>query len=617
MRVAGGGAGRAGIAVNKPATRRLAAILVADVVGYSRHMEEDDAGTVARLREIRNSLVDRRISDNGGHVVSTSGDGMLVEFGSADASLRCAVEVQRAMAERNRPLAASERIEYRIGINLGDIIVDGDDIAGDGVNVAARLESIAEPGGICVSGAVRDQIHGNLDIAFVDIGERKVKNIARPIRAFAVALDAAAAPGVPVANIGSSPAPSTQTSPPALAPPAMSVGVMPLVALSESAASAHRAEAITRDLTSMLARSATIVLVVPVSAAQARTARDDIRTAARALNVRYLVEGEVQHDEDLIRIGLRLVNGATGEQVWSESTTVNEAAAPAERWQRLHAIAWHLSKALISTELRRIAAEPPEQELPLDYVLRALALDRTAVESLGTKRDQEKLLEEALRRDPNLVPALVLLTRILIQQIDYDIDADRDQVVRRMNDLTTKAVRLNDSLPAIWVLRSLALMFMGQWNAALQASSKGMQLEPYSCGLMLQHAMVTTLCGRPAEALTLIEQAIALDPLTDASSFVGEAKLLLGNYEAAIAACERSRARGSDNFMLALSMAAAYAHLGDAGNAAAAKAEVLRAVPGYTIAMHRSRGYSANPEYLRLVEEHLYSGMRKAGFAEA
>ena len=134
--------------MNKPVSRRLAAILVADVVGYSRHMELDDAGTVARLREIRNSLVDRKISENGGHVVSTSGDGMLVEFGSADASLRCAVDVQRAMAERNRLLPVPDRIEYRIGINLGDIIVDGDDIAGDGVNVAARLESIAEPGGV-------------------------------------------------------------------------------------------------------------------------------------------------------------------------------------------------------------------------------------------------------------------------------------------------------------------------------------------------------------------------------------------------------------------------------------------------------------------------------------
>ena len=152
--------------MNQRAHRRLVAIFVADVVGFSRLMEQDDAGTLARLRKIRESLVDPAIAGNGGRIVNIAGDGMLVEFGSADASLRCAVDVQRAMAERNRPIPADDRIEFRIGINLGDIIVDGNDIAGDGVNVAARLESLAEPGGICVSGAVRDQVHGNLDVAF-------------------------------------------------------------------------------------------------------------------------------------------------------------------------------------------------------------------------------------------------------------------------------------------------------------------------------------------------------------------------------------------------------------------------------------------------------------------
>jgi hypothetical protein len=230
----------------------------------------------------------------------------------------------------------------------------------------------------------------------------------------------------------------------------------------------------------MLARSATIILVVPASPVQAKSARDDVRSAARALNVRYVVEGEIERISVATRIGLRLINGATGEQVWSESVALETIAAPAERWRGLHTITWHLSRALISSELRRITAQPPDGSSPLDCVLRALALDRTEAESLETKHDQEELLEEALRRDPNLVAALVLLARMLIQQIDYDIHIDRDRTVRRMNDLTGKAVRLNDSLPAAWVLRSLALMFIGQWNAALQASAKGMRLEPYS-----------------------------------------------------------------------------------------------------------------------------------------
>jgi len=167
-------------------SRRLAAILIADVVGFSRHMERDDAGAFARLREIRERVIDPKIAEHGGRVVKTAGDGMLLEFGSADSALRCAIEVQRLMSADNQSKAADERIEFRIGINLGDIIVDGNDIAGDGVNVAARLEALAEPGGICVSAGVREQVHGQLDVEFVDGGEQRVKNIARPIRVFRV-----------------------------------------------------------------------------------------------------------------------------------------------------------------------------------------------------------------------------------------------------------------------------------------------------------------------------------------------------------------------------------------------------------------------------------------------
>ncbi len=602
--------------MTKPATRRLAAILVADVAGYSRLMERDDAGTVARLREIRTSLIDPSIKLNAGHIVHTSGDGMLVEFGSADASLRCAVEVQRGMAERNLREAASDRIDFRIGINLGDIIVDGDDIAGDGINVAARLESIAEPGGICISGTVRDQVHGNLDIVFTDVGERQVKNIARPIRVFSVGFDPAQ---VARARSPASADPlhvAAKAAPPLSVPPDVSVGAMPLIALSEGVAAARPAESITRELTAMLARSATIIRVIPVPVSQAKAARDDLPAAARALNVQYLADGEVQLDGDTTRIGLRLVNGTTGEQVWSESVALNAMVTPAERWRGLHAVVWHLSRALISVELRRIAAQPPDETSPMGYVMRALALERTGGEALPIARECERLLEEALRLDPNLVPALVILTRFLIQQVDYDNHVDRERIVRRIDDLTGKAVRLNDTQPASWVLRSVALMFMGRFNAAVEASARALRLEPFSSGLLLHHASLTTLSGRPADAMTLIEQALAQDPQVDVFSLVGEANLLLGNYDAAVASCEKARALSNDSLTVELVLAAAYGHLGDTRNAAEARAQLLRAVPGYSIAVHRSKGYSANPEYLRAVEDQLYAGMRKAGFAE-
>ena len=174
-------------------TRKLAAILIADVVGFSRHMERDDAGTFARLREIRERIVDPKIAEYGGRVVKTAGDGMLLEFSSADAALHCAIDVQRAMHADNQSKPSDQRIEFRIGINIGDIIVDGTDIAGDGVNVASRLEALAEPGGICVSSAVREQVHGSLDVGFADIGEQQVKNIMRPLRVYQVMLGGAGA----------------------------------------------------------------------------------------------------------------------------------------------------------------------------------------------------------------------------------------------------------------------------------------------------------------------------------------------------------------------------------------------------------------------------------------
>jgi predicted Zn-dependent protease len=267
-------------------------------------------------------------------------------------------------------------------------------------------------------------------------------------------------------------------------------------------------------------------------------------------------------------------------------------------------------------ELRRVAAEPARDESAMGYAIRALVLEQSEDNALEMAIEMEKLAEQALKRDPNCVPALVLLTRALNQQIDYDVHVDRDRVVRRMNDLTKKAVRLDASQPTIWVFRALTLMLMGQWNAALEASARCLALEPYSSGLTLHHAALTTLSGRPAEAIVLAEKALALDPRVDTQSTIGEALLLLGKYRDAVESLEKAKGRGLDEVPIDLFLAAAYAQTGDAENAAAARAEVLRVVPGYTIAGHKSKGYSMNPEYIRLAEAHLYEGMRKAGFAE-
>ena len=582
--------------------RRLAAILVADVVGFSRHTERDDAGTLAHLRAIRAEVIDPAIADLGGRLVKSTGDGVLVEFASADAALRCAIRVQRALAERNQGAAADLRIDLRIGVNLGDVIVDGDnDIFGDGVNVAARLESLAPPGGICIAAAVRDQVHGSLDVEFVDAGDQQVKNIARPIRAFVV--DIAGSRGAAPA-----PAPPTKLR-------AMSVGVCPLVAAADDPGLVRRAKIMTREFTAMLARSGVTIAVVPVPPALAAKAPDEPAAVGRALAVRYLVEGDLR----AASLHVRVVDAASGEQTWSESTVLPAAADGDAEARALHAVAWHLGRAMLTAEIRRVLAEPLAQSTPVENVVRALALNSTEPDPRQRSAEKERLLEDALARDPMCVPALVGLALALDQRTDHDLAADPVALAQRMLELTTKAVRLNDIHPTTWFLHSGALNATGQWQAALEASAKAMRLEPWSSMLLSHHAALTAWCGRPAEARAMLEDAIATNPQSSAAPMqdLCMAHLLLGNYRDAVDAGEKAIGLGADDPMrTGLHVVAACAQLGEVEKATAALDAVLRALPGLTIAMHRWRNRLAHPDWFRLAERHLYPGLRKAGLPE-
>jgi adenylate cyclase len=577
--------------------RRLAAVLVADVVGFSAQMERDDAGTLARLRLVRADVLDPAIAENGGRIVKTTGDGVLAEFGSADGALRCAVGAQRALAARNAKLPAHERVELRIGINLGDVIVEDDDIFGDGVNVAARLESIAAPGGICIAAAVRDQVHGNLDIAFVDAGEQRMKNIARPIRAYAVDLGGAKP----------SPAPAV-----AVKLRAMSLGVLPLHETGDG----RTGRAVTRELTAMLVRSSSLISVVPVPPALVSSALDAPDAIGRAAGVRYLIEGDLRANGDGIAIHAHLIDAATGEQAWSESAPLPEDAT--QRARALHAIAWHSSRAMISAEIRRVLGDPGAS-MPVDGVIRALAVDRTESDPHVRLREKQRVLEDALAREPNLVPGLIGLAIVLDQSLDFDVDVDLAAIGRRMDELTAKAVRLNDMQPATWFLRSAALMTSGQWQAALEACMKAIRLEPFSSMLVLHHAAVTAMSGKPQQALSLVEQAVAMDPQGSAAhmSIASMIHLLLGDSEAAISAGEKAIALGgADHPDNHLYLSAAYAQVGDMAKAQAARDALVRLVPGFTIGKYRWRSPVAHPAWLALAQQHLHPGLRKAGFVD-
>ena len=612
--------------------RRLTAIISADVAGYSRLMGRDDSGTLAALKAHRRELIDPKIIEYGGRIVKTTGDGLLLEFPSVVDAVRCAVDVQRGMAERNVPLAADQRIEFRIGVNIGDIIIDGDDIFGDGVNVAARVQGIAEPGGICVSRVVRDQVLDKLSFTFDALGAQTVKNIARPVEVYRVQIDGKpptvrrswirahqhlrtrwAAISVAVlafTALGSSLLWWNSHGETGPAPPAMSIGVTPLIAPPGDIVAAPRADALSRDMLSMLTRHSTLIHAVPVPAIAAE-GMSGIRATANAVNVRYLVEGKISAGHDGYHVVLRLMNGITARQIWSENFLLKSEEATAA----MRTAVSHLVESMNEAEMRRVMAQSRGQLTPNEYVLLAYALALTEPDTPQRSRKQQEMFEDALRRVPDLLPALVGLSNTLYNSLD-DVIVDRARLVTRLDEITQRALNLDRTYPAVWVLRSRALLEMGQPDAALEASAVAIRLDPEAATLIENRAGIMFESGRPAEALKLSEQVIAMDPDNfDAIKRACKAYVFLGRHEEAITSCERARAHSIHSRWSYYMLIAAYAQLGDSTRAEAAKKEALRMVPGVTIEALKAAA-PPNSDYLRLAEQHFYPGLRKAGIPE-
>jgi len=298
--------------------RRLAAILAADVAGYSRLIGADEAGTLSRLRAIRAELIDPAIARHNGRLVKTTGDGLLVEFGSVVDALRGASEIQAGTAERNATVPQGERIEFRIGLNVGDIVVENGDIFGDGVNIAARLEGLAEPGGICVSARVQEDAAGKLDLAFADLGEQLLKNIARPVRVYALRLEAASAVSAPLAS---------PVSPSARAP-RLSIVVLPLTNLSDDREQQYFADGITEDLTTDLSRVSGMFVISRNTAFTYKDKPISAKQIGRELGVRYVLEGSVRRSGNQIRVSVQLIDTDTSAQLWAERLDRDLAITP-------------------------------------------------------------------------------------------------------------------------------------------------------------------------------------------------------------------------------------------------------------------------------------------------
>jgi TolB-like protein/class 3 adenylate cyclase len=427
-------------------TRRLIAILAADVAGYSRLMGADEEGTLARLKAHRRELVDPKIAEHRGRIVKTTGDGMLVEFGSVVDAVRCAAEVQRGILDRDRDVTDERRIRFRIGVNLGDIIVDGGDIFGDGVNVAARLEALAEPGGVCVSHTVRDQIHDKLPYVLDDLGEQFVKNIARPIRAYAlspetivglpaasisriaprrsrvqpVMISAAVAAALVIAGVAwwVWPAPRSPTAgaPVAasaqLVAPRMSIVVLPFANLSNDPDQQYFADGITEDVTTALSRITHMFVISRTTAFTYRNKPHDAKQIGRELGVRYVLEGSVRRSGARVRVNAQLIDAETDGHIWAEQFDHGVV----DLFGLQNEITGRIAVALDLELSDREAARPTDNPDALDYILRARAL--------WSKPDYREnfqeiigLYERALALDPGSVEAPSLLAITLAVRV--------------------------------------------------------------------------------------------------------------------------------------------------------------------------------------------------------
>jgi len=387
-----------------PAVRRLAAILAADVAGYSRLMGADEEGTHERLQAHRRGLVEPKVGEHKGRIVKNTGDGMLAEFPSVVDAVRCAAELQRVMIDREAGMPEDRRIRYRIGINLGDVIVDGDDIFGDGVNVAARLEALAEPGGICIARVVRDQIRDKLPYAFEDLGEQAVKNIARPVRAYMLPPEAVAALPAPSVT-------AAQPTPQPVAAPRMSIVVLPFTNLGNDPEQQYFADGITEDLTTDLSRIADMFVISRNTAFTYQGKRVDTKQIGRELGVRYVLEGSVRRSSNQIRINAQLIDAETDAHLWAERFDRDTGDLFALQDEVTSRIAIALSLELIGAE----ATRPTERPDAHDYILRGRAVLRSATPL--TYGEAISLFERALAVDPRSVEAQNQLANALVSRV--------------------------------------------------------------------------------------------------------------------------------------------------------------------------------------------------------
>jgi TolB-like protein/Flp pilus assembly protein TadD len=581
--------------------RRLAAIVAADVAGYSRLMGLDEVGTARTLREHR-KITDAVVAEHGGRLVKTTGDGVLLEFPSVVDAVECAVAVQAVMVQRNDGIPQERRMLFRIGINLGDILIEGDDILGDGVNVAARLEGIAEPGGICISSSAYEQVRGKVPVDFTDLGEQTLKNIARPIRAYAVG---------PSEN-------ARQTDPPPSSAPHLSIVVLPFVNIGGDPEQEYFVDGVTESLTTDLSRISGAFVIARNTAFTFKGKAVDVKKLRRELNVRYVLEGSVQRAGNRLRVNVQLIDAETGNHLWAERFDKPVADLFDMQDEIVSRLANALDAELVAAEARRAERSPHPDAMDLvfqgsNWFNKGLTPDCMA--------QARSFFEKAVALDPENVEAMVGLARADASLGAAVMTDDYSARFAAAETTITKVLSLAPNHASAHAILGFVQIFTNRAAHGIAECEQALTLDR---NLARAHALIGLakfLLGRGAETEPHINEALRLSPRDTFAHrwmvWVGLAKAQLGADAEAVVWMRQGLDANRNYSVTHFDLAATLARLGKLDEARAAVNAGLALDPRFTIRRYRDVTYanSDNPTY-RAGRERLIEGMRLAGVPE-
>ena len=625
-------------------TRKIAAILVADIVGYSRLAGADEERTLSRLRGLRSDLIDPAIDAHHGRIVKRMGDGLIVEFRSVVDAVRCAIEVQTGMVERNAGLPPERRIEFRVGMHLGDVVEESDgDLMGDGVNIVARLEGICQPGGICLSEQAYWQVKGRLDLAVADLGPTKLKNIADPIRVYSLEVGKASqakptqpkrrsslalltlglaalvilvAAGAlyflganrPASVASNAPAPVASNAPAPAEPAHLSIVVLPFKNLSGDPGQDYFADGITDNLTTDLSRIRNSFVIASTTANTYKGKSVDAKEIGKELGVRYVLEGSAQRDQNRVRVNAQLIDAGTGAHLWADRFEEDLADLFKLQDQVVARLSNTLGIELVRAEAQRGARSGNPDAI--DLTMRGWASVRTLPQTLEKAVAARALFEQALKADPNDADALAGSAYVHLIERGYGINPEADYDAQILGPADRAIAVAPDTLWAYYV-KCVYLYYSHRADKAIDAADAGLAINPNFGPLWAVRGIAKLFLGRFEQAkLDMLEsrRLSPRDPLSGLShKYLGDTELGLGHFDAAIDDYHQAIDLGLNNVWPYASLTAAYALAGNMDEAKTALAEARRLEPKFTIKI--AALYA--PPIPNLLE-----GLRKAGLPE-